>query len=201
MNVENLPNLAISEEELTVQELREHYQTIVDEYGKVVDNARAQLERIDVFMQDLSGLKIPASAPSQNSNSATTKTTTKTTASSAAKQKPAKTKGTPGRKPKEIVEKPVKVRKKKVSLKLQSDYQKLTLIGAIAKVLEAREGEIVTADEVVKALYGELKPNDHKVAKDRVTKNLSKGKTEGKWSRLPDQLGAYTWNLDTVKES
>jgi cell division septum initiation protein DivIVA len=196
MNVENLPDLAISDEELTVQELRDHYQKIVDEYGKVVDNARAQLERIEAFLQDLSGLKI-SPAPSQNSSAATTAAKT-----AASQPKTGKAKGGPGRKPKAATVAKVKGTRgrKKVSLKLQSDYQKLTLLGAIAKVLEAREGKIVTADEVVKALYGELKPSDHKVAKDRVTKNLSKGKTEGKWARLPDQLGAYTWNLDTVKE-
>jgi ribosomal protein L12E/L44/L45/RPP1/RPP2 len=197
MNTKNLPDLTISDEELTVQELREHYQKIVNEYGKVVDNARSQLERIEAFLQDLSGLKLPSPASSKNSS---TTTAPKASASRAAKAKLAKSQATATKKPKAAIAKTGRGRKKKVSLKLQGDYQKLTLIAAIAKVLEAREGKIVNADEVVKALYGELKPNDHKVAKDRVTKNLSKGKTEGRWARLPDQLGAYTWDLDTVKE-
>ncbi|AFY70448.1 hypothetical protein Pse7367_2184 [Thalassoporum mexicanum PCC 7367] len=194
MSTGNLPDLTISDEDLTVQELKEHYQRIVDEYGKVVDNARSQLERIESFLQDLSGLKLSGASTSKKSSSSSTVATTSTTKSKTAK-------ATSGRKPKAAAAKTTKGRKKKVSLKLQGSYQKLTLIAAIAKVLESKEGKIVNADEVVKALYGELKPSDHKVAKDRVTKNLSKGKTEGRWARLPDQLGAYTWNLDTVKEA
>ncbi|CAN1210696.1 HTH HARE-type domain-containing protein [Tumidithrix helvetica PCC 7403] len=85
------------------------------------------------------------------------------------------------------------------SIKLRSSYQGSTLTEAIEKVLQERKGEYVNADSVVKALYGELTPDVFRVAKERVTKNLSKGKIEGKWERVPEQLGYYTLSLAAIK--
>jgi hypothetical protein len=48
---------------------------------------------------------------------------------------------------------------------------------------------------VVKELHGELSPDLFRIANDRVIKNLSKGKLEGKWDRVPEQVGFYTSSL------
>jgi hypothetical protein len=85
------------------------------------------------------------------------------------------------------------------SIKLRSSYQGCTLTEAIEKVLQERKGEYVNADSVVKALYGDLSAEVFRVAKERVTKNLSKGKIENKWERVPEQLGYYTLSLAAIK--
>jgi hypothetical protein len=85
------------------------------------------------------------------------------------------------------------------SLVMRPLYQDNTLTDAIEKVLQERKGEFVNADSVVKALYGDLSAENFRQAKDRVTKNLSKGKLDGKWERVPNQLGYYTLSMSAVK--
>lgn len=85
------------------------------------------------------------------------------------------------------------------SLVMRPLYQGNTLTDAIEKVLQERKGEFVNADSVVKALYGDLSVENFRQAKDRVTKNLSKGKLDGKWERVPNQLGYYTLSMSAVK--
>jgi len=85
------------------------------------------------------------------------------------------------------------------SLAFRPLYQGNTLTDAIEKVLQERKGEFVNADSVVKALYGDLSVENFRQAKDRVTKNLSKGKLDGKWERVPNQLGYYTLSMSAVK--
>jgi outer membrane biosynthesis protein TonB len=85
------------------------------------------------------------------------------------------------------------------SLIMRPLYHGNTLTDAIEKVLQERKGEFVNADSVVKALYGDLSVENFRQAKDRVTKNLSKGKLDGKWERVPNQLGYYTLSMSAVK--
>ncbi|MFN5854869.1 MAG: hypothetical protein ACK456_03045 [Pseudanabaenaceae cyanobacterium] len=86
------------------------------------------------------------------------------------------------------------------SLAMRGPYQGNTLTEAIAKILQERKGEFVTADSIVKALYGDLSNDTFRLAKDRVTKNLSKGKLDGLWERVPHQLGYYTLSMAAVKD-
>jgi hypothetical protein len=83
-------------------------------------------------------------------------------------------------------------------LALNPQYQGQTLLEAIAQVLKNLEGQKVNADTVVKELHGELSPELYRTAKDRVTKNLSKGKIESKWNSVPGQTGLYTFSLSKV---
>lgn len=78
-------------------------------------------------------------------------------------------------------------------MKLIKPYQDSTMLDALQKALEERKGSVVSADTLVEALYGDqLKPDQFKLAKDRVTKSLSKGKIENRWDRVPDKIGCYT---------
>jgi hypothetical protein len=85
------------------------------------------------------------------------------------------------------------------SLAFRPLYQGSTLTDAIEKVLQERKGESVNADSVVKAVYGDLPLENFRQAKDLVTKNLSKGKLDGKWERVPNQLGYYTLSISLIK--
>jgi hypothetical protein len=84
-------------------------------------------------------------------------------------------------------------------LKLIKPYQDSTMLDALESALEDRKGTPVSADTLVEALYGELKPDQFKLAKDRVTKSLSKGKIENRWDRVPDKIGCYTISMKLLE--
>jgi hypothetical protein len=85
-------------------------------------------------------------------------------------------------------------------LKLIKPYQDSTMLDALQIALEDRKGTTVSADTLVEALYGDqLKPEQFKLAKDRVTKSLSKGKIENRWDRVPDKIGCYTISMKLLE--
>lgn len=84
-------------------------------------------------------------------------------------------------------------------LKMKDTYAGQTMLDAIGMVLQANAGKAVSADSVVNSLYGVLSDDQFRIAKDRVTKSLSKGKIDDKWDRVPNQLGVYTLSLSSLK--
>jgi predicted RNase H-like HicB family nuclease len=89
--------------------------------------------------------------------------------------------------------------KPRSTLAVRQMYQGYTLLEAIAKILKQLEGQKVDGDMVVKELYGELSPDLFRIAKERVIKNLSKGKIERMWDRVPEQVGFYTSSLTKIR--
>lgn len=81
---------------------------------------------------------------------------------------------------------------------LRPAYQGKILLEAIAQVLENHEGQKLNADAVVKELHGDLSSDLFRMAKERVTKNLSKGKIEKRWYSVPGQTGLYTFSLSKL---
>ncbi len=65
---------------------------------------------------------------------------------------------------------------------------------AILTVLQANPEVVFHNDNVVRAIYGELDENLLRVAKDRVTKELSRGYKLGRWQRLDNKPGCYTFS-------
>jgi hypothetical protein len=84
-------------------------------------------------------------------------------------------------------------------LRMKDSYQGKTMLDAIGMVLRANVGKAVSADNVVNSLYGALSDDQFRVAKDRVTKSLSKGKIDAMWDRVPNQLGVYTISAGSLK--
>jgi hypothetical protein len=84
-------------------------------------------------------------------------------------------------------------------LTMKDSYQGKTMLDAIGMVLKANVGKAVSADSVVNSLYGALSDDQFRVAKDRVTKSLSKGKIDAMWDRVPNQLGVYTISAGSLK--
>jgi outer membrane biosynthesis protein TonB len=84
-------------------------------------------------------------------------------------------------------------------LKMKDSYLGKTMLDAIGMVLKANTGKAVSADSVVNSLYGALSDDQFRVAKDRVTKSLSKGKIDDMWDRVPNQLGVYTISASSLK--
>ncbi len=81
---------------------------------------------------------------------------------------------------------------------LRPAFQGKILLEAIAQVLENHQGQKLNADEVVKELHGDLPSDLFRMAKERVTKNLSKGKIETRWYSVPGQTGLYTFSLSKL---
>ncbi|MBD2187355.1 hypothetical protein [Pseudanabaena mucicola] len=184
----------------SLQALQSHLQGFLSEYEDKVAQARAQLAHVEALLGTL-----PAEAPK-------TRGRKKEAVSVAAVPVIAvvPTAPTRGRKPKAVttteaapVATPAAKGRgrghRRGSLTTRPAYEGLTLTEAIEKILQERQGQAVNADDVVNILYGELTETVFRVAKERVTKNLSKGKGEDRWNRVPNQLGYYTISLDTLK--
>jgi hypothetical protein len=183
----------------TLQALHSSLQGFLSEYEDKVAQARAQLAHVEALLGTL-----PAEAPKAKAKK---KEVVAVAAPVIAEVPPAPTKG---RKPKAVA-KPeaapaatpaAKGRgrgHRRGSLTTRPAYEGLTLTEAIEKILNERQGQAVNADDVVNILYGDLTETVFRVAKERVTKNLSKGKGENRWKRVPNQLGYYTLSLETLK--
>jgi hypothetical protein len=63
---------------------------------------------------------------------------------------------------------------------------------AIESVLREHPETVSHTDYIVRAIYGQLEGIVLRTAKDRVTKELSRGYKLGRWYRLPDTPGCYT---------
>jgi hypothetical protein len=152
--------------------LQLHYQDIIEKYQPVVDHAQGQLTYIEGILSGFS--TVPKS---QEPKSEAKVLTSEPVALTATKVK------SPRKAPKTSAGK---------GLTFISKYVGETLTSAVEKILGDRRGKEVGIEEVVSALYGKIGSEEFKVAKDRVTKNLSKGKVAGLWERVPEKSGYYT---------
>ncbi len=182
----------------SLQALQSHLQGFLAEYEDKVAQARAQLAHVEALLGSL-----PAEAPKAKGKKKEAVAAVVPVLPVIVEAPPAPTKG---RKPKakaEVAPAPVSKGRgrghRRGSLTTRPAYEGLTLTEAIAKILNERQGQAINADDVVNILYGELTETVFRVAKERVTKNLSKGKGENRWKRVPNQLGYYTLSLETLK--
>jgi outer membrane biosynthesis protein TonB len=183
----------------TLQAMHSSLQGFLSEYEDKVAQARAQLAHVEALLGTL-----PAEAPKTKAKKKEVEAVAPVVAPVViAEVPPAPTKG---RKPKAAAKPEVAPAAKgrgrghrRGSLTTRPAYDGLTLTEAIEKILNERQGQAVNADDVVNILYGDLTETVFRVAKERVTKNLSKGKGEDRWKRVPNQLGYYTLSLETLK--
>lgn len=189
----------------SLQALQSHLKAFLAEYEDKVSQARAQLAHVEALLGSLPAAEAPKRGRKKEVKEAIAPVVV---TAPVAVEVPVK--ATRGRKPKAVAAKveeaaPAPVAKgrgrghRRGSLTMRPAYEGLTLTEAIEKVLNERQGQAVNADDVVNILYGELNEPVFRVAKERVTKNLSKGKGEGRWKRVPSQLGYYTLSLETLK--
>ena len=185
--------------------LQSHLQGFLAEYEDKVAQARTQLAHVEALLESL-----PAEAPQAKSKKKEAVATVAAPAIAEIAEVPVPPTPTKGRQPKAVakpsaapaVTSTAKGRgrgHRRGSLTMRPSYEGLTLTEAIEKILNERQGQAVNADDVVSILYGELVETVFRVAKERVTKNLSKGKGENKWKRVPTQLGYYTLSLEDLK--
>jgi hypothetical protein len=77
-------------------------------------------------------------------------------------------------------------------------YQVLTRMQAIEKILRDHLGTVCHIDFIVRSLFGDLEPSVFKVVKSRVQSSLTHGKEKSYWAAFPDEPGCYTLDLNLV---
>lgn len=75
------------------------------------------------------------------------------------------------------------------------------LIDAITSFLEQNQGRVFNVNEVVQGIYGELDPEQMREVKNKVLNELSRGHRTGRFSRVPNQIGLYTWDARKIRQA
>jgi hypothetical protein len=78
------------------------------------------------------------------------------------------------------------------------EYESLTRMDAIKKLLQSHLGAVCHIDFIVRSLYGELESYIFKVVKGRVQSSLTQGRERQVWFGIPDEPGCYTLDLSLV---
>ncbi|BAB73509.1 hypothetical protein ACN23B_09025 [Anabaena sp. FACHB-709] len=81
------------------------------------------------------------------------------------------------------------------------EYQSLTRMEAIKKLLEEHLGAVCHIDFIVRSLYGELESYIFRVVKGRVQSSLTQGRERQAWFGIPDEPGCYTLDLGLVSSN
>jgi ferritin-like metal-binding protein YciE len=172
-----------SEVQPTLESLQFYYQTIAADYENMAKQAREQLDRIEAILSS----SVRSSQTSVKPAAAAVAPAAILTAKAPT---PAPSKPVPA--PRMSVSKREAPARRGSAPRFVKAYQSKTMLDAIGQVLEENRGTSVSIEDVVQSLYGDLKPSLYKIAKDRVTKGLSKGKVNGMWQKVSGQQGFYT---------
>lgn len=78
-------------------------------------------------------------------------------------------------------------------------YQDLSKIQAVEKLLRDNLGSILHVDYIIRALYGEMDALAIKDEKARMYDTLTQGTKKGLWVKVPDSPGCYTLDLNLVQ--
>ncbi|WP_341531739.1 hypothetical protein WKK05_39175 (plasmid) [Nostoc sp. UHCC 0302] len=75
------------------------------------------------------------------------------------------------------------------------------LIDALTAFLEQNSGKVFGVAEIINGIYGELTATEIREVKNKVLNELSRGHRTGRFTRVPDQLGVYTWDLSLINNN
>jgi hypothetical protein len=74
------------------------------------------------------------------------------------------------------------------------------LIDALTLFLEQNAGRIFNVNEIVNGIYGYLDAEEVREVKNKVLNELSRGHRTGRFVRVPNQIGLYTWDMNMVSQ-
>ncbi|RCJ19065.1 hypothetical protein A6770_32300 [Nostoc minutum NIES-26] len=74
------------------------------------------------------------------------------------------------------------------------EFEGQFLIDALTSLLQQNPGKVFNVAEVIEELYGELDESDIREVKPKVLNELSRGHRTGRFSRVHDEIGLYTWD-------
>ena len=72
------------------------------------------------------------------------------------------------------------------------------LIDALTLFLEKNAGRIFNVNEILNGIYGNLDTEEVREVKNKVLNELSRGHRTGRFVRIPNQIGLYTWDLNAI---
>ncbi|TAF08671.1 MAG: hypothetical protein EAZ77_06570 [Nostocales cyanobacterium] len=73
------------------------------------------------------------------------------------------------------------------------------LIDALTSFLDQHRGRVFSVNEIVNGIYGELDDQEIREVKNKVLNELSRGHRTGRFSRVPNQIGFYTWDARMIQ--
>ena len=80
-----------------------------------------------------------------------------------------------------------------------SPYQGQFLIDALTSFFQQNPGKVFNVAEVIATLYGELNGEELREIKPKVLNELSRGHRIGRFSRVPQEIGLYTWDAKLLQ--
>ncbi|MBH8553859.1 hypothetical protein I8751_16070 [Nostocaceae cyanobacterium CENA357] len=81
------------------------------------------------------------------------------------------------------------------------EFEGQFLIDALSSFFEQNPRKIFTVAEIIAGLYGELDAEEVREIKSKVLNELSRGHRTGRFSRVPEQIGLYTWDSNLKLEA
>ncbi|MDF5737784.1 hypothetical protein [Nostoc sp. S13] len=80
------------------------------------------------------------------------------------------------------------------------EFQGQFLIDALTTFLENNSGKVFGVSEITNGIYGELTATEIREVKNKVLNELSRGHRTGRFTRVPKQIGFYTWDLELLNK-
>lgn len=77
-------------------------------------------------------------------------------------------------------------------------YEGQFLIDALTSLFKQNPGQIFTVAEVITGIYGELDSEQIREIKSKVLNELSRGYRTGRFSKVPEKVGLYTWDSTLI---
>ena len=74
------------------------------------------------------------------------------------------------------------------------------LIDALTTFLENNSGKVFGVSEITNGIYGELTAAEIREVKNKVLNELSRGHRTGRFTRVPEQIGFYTSDLELINK-
>ncbi|UKO98966.1 hypothetical protein [Nostoc sp. UHCC 0870] len=202
-------------------ELRDYYAHLVEEYETLYTQARSQLDHVQALLStwssdpDTNGqvatleARQEASTTSQDQSLLSLSDSVSPTAIKSVESKQADIQSSDRLEIKESAatfvdnKEPPVIKISAESIKgidfpMLPEYQSMSRMEAISKLLQEHLGSVCHIDFVVRSLYGELDPHIFKVVKGRVQSSLTQGRERQAWFGIPDEPGCYTLDLSLV---
>ncbi|MBE9200673.1 MULTISPECIES: hypothetical protein [unclassified Nodularia (in: cyanobacteria)] len=80
------------------------------------------------------------------------------------------------------------------------EFEGQFLIDALSDFLEKHSGRVFSVADIITGLYGELDEEEVREVKTKVLNELSRGYRTGRFSRVPEKIGYYTWDSKLMLE-
>ncbi|MEH1921732.1 hypothetical protein [Nostoc sp.] len=87
------------------------------------------------------------------------------------------------------------------TIPMQGEFFGQFLIDALTSLLQQNQGRVFNVAEIIEELYGELDPSDVIKIKPKVLNELSRGYRIGRFSRVPEEIGLYTFDSKLLQQA